>query len=441
MKKLGIDSLVVGFALFAMFFGAGNIIFPPYVGLTAGPEWFSGYLFYYMADVGLALVAIYAMLRANCIDRVEGIMFRLGKIPGTIMMGAAVVCIGPLLAIPRTCATTFSMGVVPFTGEDTLWIQILFSILYFAAVFAFSIKETKLVDIVGQFLTPVLVVGLLVMIIAGALNPIGPISDTPQIDNVTWMSISSGYQTLDVLAALVFGLIVVNALKAKGYKEPKLKFMSVAFASIVAGLLLLIVYGGLCYLGATVSTMYPPDVNKGKLVIEISNHIFGGTGAIILSVVVGLACLTTAVALTGATATFFSTVTHGKWSYTSIIIGVCVFDAIFANVGLEKIIKIAEPILVFLYPGALAVIVLSLFDAHIKNDNVFRFAAAGALIVSLCEVMGWYFPETFAFIKSLPFQESGFGWVVPAAVCAVLGLFVKAPPRDDDHYDHLIKIE
>ena len=441
MKQLSIDSLVVGFALFAMFFGAGNIIFPPYVGLSAGPEWFLGYLCYYIADVGLALVAIFAMLRANCIDRVEGIMFRLGGIPAKVMMGAVVICIGPLLAVPRTCATTFSMAVVPFTGPDAIVIQVLFSILFFAAAFAFSIKESKLVDIVGRYLTPLLVIGLLLMIIVGALNPIGPISDAAKIDNVPWMGISAGYQTLDVLAALVFGLIVVNALKAKGYTNPRLKFLSVALASVIAGLLLLVVYGGLCYLGATVSTMYPENIDKGLLVVHISNHIFGGTGGVILSVVVGLACLTTAVALIGATGTFFNTLTNGRWSYTVVVTAVCVFSAVFANVGLNNIISIAAPILTFIYPGALAVIVLSLFDSHIKNDNIFRFAAAGALAVSFCEVMGWYWPETFAFIKTLPFQGPGFGWVVPALVCGLAGLFVKAAPRRDEACDHLMDIE
>lgn len=432
MKKLSMDSLIVGFALFAMFFGAGNIIFPPYVGLAAGPEWFTGYLCYYMADIGLALVAIFAMLQANCIDKVGGIMLRLGSVPATIMMGAIVLCVGPLLAVPRTCATTFSLAVVPFTGPDVFWLQVLFSVLYFAATFAFSVKESKLVDIVGQYLTPLLIFGLLLMIIMGGLNPIGPVSDAPKIENIPWMGIIAGYQTLDVMGALVFGLIVVNALKAKGYTSGRQKFLSVSLASLVAGLLLLIVYGGLCHLGATVSTMYPENIDKGMLVVNIANHIFGATGSIVLSVVVGLACLTTAVAATGAVGTFFNTATKGKWSYSAIVAAVCVFSAIFSTVGLENIIAIAAPILTFLYPGTLVVIVLSLFDGKIKNDNIFRFAVIGALAVSFCEVLGWYWPETFAFIKQLPFQEPGFGWVAPAIACGLIGMFIKSASNARD---------
>lgn len=441
MRQLGINSLIVGFALFSMFFGAGNIIFPPYVGLASGPEWFGAYLCYYMADVGLALVAIFAMLRAECIDRPESIMVRLGKTPSLIMMGAVVLCIGPLLAVPRTGATTFSMAVVPLAGTDALWLQVSFISLYFIVNWALSIKESSLVDIVGRYLTPMLVFGLLLLIIMGGLNPIGPISDAPKIDNVIWMGISYGYQTLDVLAAMVFGLIVVNALKAKGYTSTKMKFISVSLASLVAGLFLLIVYGGLCYLGATVSTIYPENIDKGTLVVNIATHIFGRTGSGLLSVVVGLACMTTSVALTGATGTFFSTITNGKFSYKVVVTVVSIFSAVVANVGLNNIIALAAPILTFIYPGALAVIVLSLFDSHIKNDNIFRFAAAGALAVSFCEVMGWYFPEAFAFIKILPFQEPGFGWTVPAAVCGLAGVFFKAAPRVEEPCEAALEIE
>lgn len=429
MKQLSIHSTIVGFALFSMFFGAGNIIFPPYVGLAAGSEWLKGFFCYYMADIGLALVAIFAMLRAHSIDKVEGIMFRLGRIPARIMMSVVLICIGPLLAMPRTGATTFSMAIAPLTGTETMIPAILFSILFFGVTLAFSIRESALVELVGKYLTPALVIGLLLMIIVGAISPIAPISDTPQIQNVTWMGISAGYQTLDVMAAIIFGLLVVNALKAKGYDTHKLKFISVSLASLIAGILLLIVYGGLCYLGATVSTLYPENVDKGFLVMEIARLIFGPVGSAILGVVIGLACLTTAIALAGSMGTFFSRMSNGKWSYKSIVIVSCVFSAFVANFGLSNIIALAAPILTIAYPGVLAVIVLSLFDEQIKNDNVFRFAAAAAMAVSFCEVMGWYWPEIFAFIKALPFQEPGFGWSVPAIVAACLGAAVRPKHR------------
>lgn len=428
MKKLAGDAFIVGCALFAMFFGAGNVIFPPYVGLAAGPQWLSGFICYYIADVGLALVAVFAMLRANCIDRVEGIAHRLGDIPAKLMMASVVLCIGPLLAMPRTGATTFSMAVVPFAGMDALWLQIIFTIIYFGTVLVFSIRESALVDIVGRYLTPMLVLGLLAMILMGAINPIGPVSDAPKIENITWMGISYGYQTLDVMAIMIFGLIVVNALKAKGYTSEKRKFLSVGFASIVAGLLLFVVYGGLCYLGATVSTMYPENIDKGLLAISIAGHIFGAAGSAVMSLIVGLACLTTAIALAGSAGTFFSTLSNGRVSYATVVTITCAFSAFVATFGLNNIIAIAGPILTFLYPGTLTVVMLSLFDSQIRNDNVFRFATLGALAASFCDVMVGYFPGTFAFITILPFQTAGFGWTIPALLAGIIGSLFKPRP-------------
>ena len=421
MKQLSINSIIVGFALFSMFFGAGNIIFPPYVGLAAGQDWLTGFFCYYMADVGLALVAVFAMLRTESIDRIESIMVRLGDIPAKTMMVVILICIGPLLAMPRTCATTFSMAVAPLVGTDSLTASLIFTAIFFGLTLAFSFRESALVDLVGRYLTPLLVFGLLLMIVMGALSPIGPISDTPKVENVAWMGISAGYQTLDVLAIIVFGLLIVNAMKARGYSSYRMKFISVGLASLIAGLFLLIVYGGLCYLGATASTLYPESVDKGQLVMGISTRIFGPIGAAILSVVIGLACLTTAIALAGSVGTFFSTLTNGRLSYKNGTLAACLCSAVVANFGLNNIIALAAPILTIVYPGVLAVIILSLFDAQIRNDNIFRFAAAGAMAVSFCEVMGWHWPETFMFIKQLPFQQPGFGWVVPAAVCAAAG--------------------
>lgn len=428
MKQLCINSLVVGLALFSMFFGAGNIIFPPYVGLAAGEDWLTGFLCYYIADVGLALVAVFAMLRTESIGRVESIMVRLGNIPAKAMMVTIVICIGPLLAMPRTCATTFSMTIAPLAG-DTLAVSVGFAVIYFGLTLLFACRESALVDLVGRYLTPLLVFGLLLLIALGVISPIGPISDTPKIDNVAWMGISAGYQTLDVLAIIVFGLLVVNAMKARGYSSARMKFISVGLASIVAGIMLFIVYFGLCYLGATASTFFPENVDKGALVMAISVRIFGSFGSFVLSVVIGLACLTTAIALAGSMGTFFSTLTDGKISYRNATAFSCIFSAVVANFGLNSIIELAAPILTIVYPGILAVIFLSLFDKQIKNDNVFKLAAAGAITISFCEVMTWYWPDAFVFLKSLPLQKFGFGWIVPSAACAFIGFFIKKPAR------------
>ena len=420
MKKLIVDSFVVGLALFAMFFGAGNIIFPPSLGLTAGESWLTSFFFYYMADVGLALIAIFAMLRTQHIDKVEGIMHRLGNIPSKAYMAIAVFCIGPLLAVPRTAVISYEMAVVPFVGNGYLNV---FIISYFLVCYLFAIKESKLVDIVGKFLTPALVIGLFVMIFKGIIDPIGSVDTPARMDAFVWSSIRDGYQTLDVLAALVYGLIVINALKARGYTSHREKFISVGLASIIAGSILFIIYAGLCYLGATVSTLYPVDINKASLVIKIAEHLLGNIGSVILGLIVLLACITTAVALIGSTGTFFSTLSHGKLSYNMLVTLTCLFSIIVANFGLDVIIAISVPILMVIYPGALVVVVLSLFNNMISNDNIFKAATLGAVLVSTCEMLnGFNFP--FGFVKLLPFEFYGLGWVVPAIVFGVVGSFI-----------------
>ena len=163
MKKHLQDSLVIGFALFSMFFGAGNVIFPPYLGLESGPEWLAGFFSYFMADIGLALLAMFAILRQGSPD---GITARIGRIPSTALMCAIVLCIGPMLAIPRTAATTYETSLAPLVSGFS---PALFSILFFLLILLLCVRETAVVDIVGKILTPALLIGLLILIVVAVL--------------------------------------------------------------------------------------------------------------------------------------------------------------------------------------------------------------------------------------------------------------------------------
>lgn len=431
MKKLVMSSTMVGMALFSLNFGAGNIIFPPYVGLGSGPEWLLGFFCYYMADIGLALLAILAMVKAGTIDRPEGLFYRLRGRWAKIMMGAVLLCIGPMLAIPRTGATTYQMVVQPLLGEPGTLSLLITTLIYFGLVYALAIRESKLVDIVGKYLTPALVVGLLALIVAGVMNPLGPISETPMLDNVVWEGISSGYQTLDVLGCMVWGFVIVSALKAKGYTSDKHKALTVILACLAAGVIFLIIYGGLCYLGATVSTIYPLDYDRGTMIIEIADKLFGQAGSLVLGIVVSLACLTTGTGLAGGCGTFFYSLSDGKLSYKTIVTLTCIFSCVVANFGLNKIISMAVPVLVIIYPAALVIVVLSFFNKQINNDNIIKFATGGALLVSTLEVLNG-FGLPLGFVTKLPLSFYGFAWVLPAAVAGVIGYFFKAKPVEDD---------
>ena len=425
-KKLLRDSFVVGAALFSMFFGAGNVVFPLYIGLTAGTQWFTGFLCYYAADVGLALLTIYAMLASSCIDRKEGLFHRLGALPAMLMMSAIILCIGPLLAIPRTGATAFAISFAPlgYSSKGITLAKVLYSVAFFGISTVLAYRESNMVDAIARYLSPIKIGGFILIVIAATAWPLGRINADVHDANVAWNSILAGYQTLDVMASLVFGFVIVTALKNKGYTSGSQKALSVGLSSLVAGALLFVIYGGLCYLGATGSSLYPADTEKGALAAYLVGGLFGSASTVVLAVVMSISCMATAVGLIGTTGTFISQFSKGRVSYRTVAVCTGLFSMVISNVGLDIIIAFAAPILTFLYPGTLVVIVLSLFDRYIRNDTIFRFATVGALLSSGLSVLE-SFGLPVAITASLPFESVGLGWIAPACIFGVAGWLVR----------------
>lgn len=187
------DIIVVGFALFSMFFGAGNVIFPPYLGMESGPQWLAGFSAYFIADIGLALAAMFALLR---VGSSEAVLQRVGRVPSEVLMCAIILCVGPMVAIPRTSASTFEMAIAPnLPGVSA----VVFSVLFFALILALCIRESAVVDIVGKVLTPLLLVGLAAIIIKGVVTPLGTIAAEAKIDSAVVTGVKAGYQTMDAL--------------------------------------------------------------------------------------------------------------------------------------------------------------------------------------------------------------------------------------------------
>ena len=417
------DKWMVGLALFSMFFGAGNVIFPPYLGMTAASMWVPAFICYYIADIGLAMLAILAMLK--CDSDIEGITCRIGRIPAVLLSTLVVLCVGPMLAIPRTAATTFEMGVSPiFPGVNPL----VASIAFFVLIWVLCVKEASVVDIVGKFLTPALFIGLMIVIIKGIIDPLGPIAAEPKVSNIISSGIISGYQTMDVLAALIFGVIIVKTVKEKGYTEIKAKNAVIGGAGLVAGAGLLIVYFGLAHLGATASTMYGVDVSRSTLILEIIKNLLGNVGMVIFGIVVALACITTAVALVSSSGAYFSRLSKGRVSYKVIVTIVCVISPVIANIGLDEIIAISEPVLSIVYAPALTLIILTIVGDKIKNDNVFKAAALGAFLISVLETAANH-GLGFQFVNYLPLHHFGFGWLLPTVICGVAGYFIKGDKK------------
>lgn len=416
-KKLVTDSIVVGFALFAMFFGAGNVVFPPYLGMHAGEQWANGFLFYFIADIGLALVAMFAILHAGGADNITG---RIGHVASKVLMCAVILCIGPMVAIPRTAATTLEMSVTPFFSGMS---PVVFSIIFFAVILLLSIKQSAVIDIVGKILTPALLIGLLVLIVKGFVSPIGDIVDTGvSASEVTVNGIKSGYQTMDVLAAMAFGIIILSSADEKGYTDSKSAAKMIGIAAALSGVLLMIVYFGLTYLGATASTVFPTDISRANLVIGIVELLLGKAGLIIFAIVIALACITTAVALVSSAASFFAKLANDKISYGVFVVVICVSSAVISNLGLDMIIAIATPVLDIVYPPMLVLILLSWFGDKL-HKSVYVSSVAGSLIASVlatAELYGMNIPV----IDSLPLASLGLGWLTPAAVFGLVAYLV-----------------
>lgn len=407
-KKFGADSIVVGFALFSMFFGAGNVIFPPYLGFGAGTQWVNGFLFYFIADIGLALFALFTLLKVGGSENITG---RIGSVASNILMSAIILCIGPMVAIPRTAATTFEMSVAPLISGVS---PVIFSVAFFIVVLLLSIRQSAVIDVVGKVLTPALLIGLLVLIIKGIISPLGSIVN-PHVDSsfVIVNGIKSGYQTMDVLAALAFGIIILKSAQEKGYSDARESSKMIRAAAVIAGVLLLIVYFGLTYLGATSASLFSLDISRAELVIGIVQRLLGKTGLVIFAVVVALACMTTAVALVSSAASFFEKLTKGRLSYATLVIIICVSSAVISNLGLDRIVAVASPILDIVYPPTLVLIALSWFGDRLSR-GVYRWAVIGALIASVLSTLSLY-GVSVPIVNTLPLASLGLGWIVPAA--------------------------
>ena len=432
------DSLVGGFALFAMFFGAGNLIFPPDIGIKGGAMWALGYIFYFIADVGLAVLGVFAVLKSQ--GNLDKLGSSMGKIPAIIMNTAVLLCIGPFLAIPRTAAAAYELGAVPIMGIDTSvskWPLAVFSVIFFVIVLILSIRQSKVIDIVGKILTPLLLVTLVVLIITGLIHPMASISGEPTEPMVKY-GLYNGYQTMDAFASIFFVNIIITTFKNKGYTEEKKLYGLTVNATIIAGILLFLVYGGLSYLGASTGSNWASDVlngtmNQAALLINITEALLGKTGIIVLGLIAAFACLTTAIGLTSATGRYFEELSGGKLSYGLVTVITCIFSAGACNLGLSQIISIAAPILTILYPVMIMLMITAILRDLIPVLWAFRVAILVTFIVSIISTLRDMFGfEQLDWIHKLPLDSYGFNWTAPVLVAFVLSAIVLVITKSTD---------
>lgn len=411
--------IIMGLALFATQFGAGNLIFPPFLGRDTGSHWFIGFIGFFLMDVGLAVAAIISVV-ANKKGTMDGVTDRMGKIPGKIMVSAIIICLGPLIAIPRTAATTYEMGIKALLPSIPLW---LFGLIFYGITLLLVIRPTKVVDIIGNYLTPILLAVMVLLIVAGIIHPISTSTIVSGAKPLN-AGIVNGYQTLDGIGGVPQALMMITAATAYGYTKKEDVRDTVAGSALISGTLLALVYGGLTYLGSTVSGVAAAQgLDQAPLLMFITGKLLGNFGAIALTIIVLMACLTTSIGLSSVVGDYFETLSNGKLPYKRTVITVIVISYALSNFGLTNIIKLAGPILGILYPPMIVLVIFALLDRVVKNDHVAGLGAYFALVASLMGnlPMG----PLSDFIAKMPFASDGLGWIVPALIGCIIGAFIK----------------
>lgn len=410
-------TIIIGLALFALYFGAGNLIFPPTVGQAAGTDWLVAIIGFSITGIVLPLLAVVAIYNTG--GTMETLFKPVGKwfyIPFNLIL---MICIGMLVTMPRMAATTYELGVEKITPGVPLVVA---NIVYFLVVFYFCLNKSTIIDKVGKWLTPALVLILAFIVIKGIVSPIGTPIYTNQ-DNTLSSSLLSAYQTGDVGTGILVAPIIIAAILSYGYRGRQIK--ALIFPSIViAGLCLLFVYGGLLYIGATVSDILPAnlsDIERLSTIVEMS---LGSFGIYAVAFAIILACLTSTIGIMAIVAEFVNEITKNKIGYKAWVAIIATICATIASFGVAQIVELTFPIFLAVYPIIIALVLLGTFHKFIPNNGAYKGTVLFTAVVSIIDtlgVVGINIPGITSFISSLPLSASGFSWAVPAIVGFILG--------------------
>ncbi|GKV64750.1 MULTISPECIES: branched-chain amino acid transport system II carrier protein [unclassified Sporosarcina] len=439
-KKLSFSSsLVIGVMLFALFFGAGNLIFPAELGQLAGTNTWKAMLGFLFTGVGLPFLGILAIGYSGSRDLQE-LASRIHPLYALIFTSVLYLTIGPFFAAPRTGAVAFDIGIAPFLNDFPVALaRFLFTLLFFGISMWLSLNPAKIVDRVGKLLSPLIIILLIGLIAMTVFKPMGIVqpAQIPYTEGAFFTGFLEGYNTMDALASLVFGIIVIKAVQAMGITDKKQILTSTAKTGFVAAGFLAIIYLGIAYLGAA-SVDSIGYVNSGGAVLsETASYYFGSIGFVLLGIVIMLACLTTAIGLLTACGEYFHSIIP-IISYKWFVVIFSTFCLTVANFGLANIINFSLPVLVLLYPLAMVLIILTFTGPLFHQSKlVYQTATAAAFLISSVEALVKFYklvdhqlPAWISWINKMytdyiPYYAEGIGWLVPVLiVTAVFGLSV-----------------
>ncbi|WP_122646227.1 branched-chain amino acid transport system II carrier protein [Enterococcus mediterraneensis] len=436
-KKLRLkDYLFIGSMLFGLFFGAGNLIFPVHMGQEAGQAITLANLGFLITGIGLPFLGVIAIGMSQS-SGVYDLATRVNKRYGMIFTILLYLVIGPFFALPRLATTSFEIGVAPFLAAESQPIMLaVFSILFFGVAWWFSRKPTKILDYVGKFMNPLFLLLLGFLLLLAFLQPMGEITTAPVVESYQahpfFTGITQGYNTLDALASLAFGIIIVTTIKNMGVVKPATIAIDTVKSGSISILLMGIIYTLLSFMGTMSLGKFPISENGGIALAQIASFYLGKTGSLLLAFIVIIACLKTAIGLITAFAETFVELLPSR-SYALFVGIASLLPGIFANVGLTKIIEFSTPVLMFVYPLAITLILLALLSPLFKHEGiVYRLTTYFTFIASILDglnaapaaVRNLSLVDSLLSIaeKYLPFFTIGMGWIVPAAVGFVVGL-------------------
>lgn len=441
MKKLTMrEILFLSSMLFGMFFGAGNLIFPVSMGQMAGHNLWKASAGFLITGVGLPLLGVAAL----GISREKGLLELSSHVSrgyGVFFTCALYLTIGPFFAIPRCATVSYTVGIQQLLpGAHGALGLALFSLLFFLAVLFFSLRPGEILTWVGKVLNPLFLFFLAILVIYALLFPLGSISNiAPEgayAESPFATGLLEGYNTMDALAGLAFGIVVIDAIRRLGVEEPAGIAKNTVLSGLFSTLLMGVIYVLVTVMGAQSRGAYATAANGGEALSQIAAHYFGAAGAWILALTVTLACLKTAVGLLTSCAETFSKMFPRGPSYRVWVVIFCVLSFLIANLGLNAILEYSLPVLMFLYPLAIVLILLTLFGRFFQNDTaVLRWTVGFTAAAAVFELLRGLPADTRMALRLdgltawitrwLPLAKYGFGWILPALLGLLIGLLVR----------------
>lgn len=439
-RKLSFNqTLLVGSLLFGLYFGAGNLIFPIELGQNSGTNLYKVVLGFIISGVGLPLLGVVA----SAISKNDS-LFEMGKTVSDkfayFFTTALYLTIGPFFAIPRTSTVAFEVGIAPNISEDEIKLFLfIFSLIFFLAVLAFALKPGKVMDNIGKILTPTFLILLSVLVIFAIIKPMGDLAKNQPTKiyqkNPLFTGILDGYNTMDALASLAFAIIIISSIRKLGVKDSN----QIAKETLKSGVICLIamstVYISLSFMSSSSVNIMKLGNNGGRILSNISFYYLGNFGKILLAAIVIVACLKTAIGLIIACSEIFIQMYPNTLSYKAYAVVFTLISFLIANLGLQKIISLSIPVLMYLYPLAIVLIFLSLAYPIIgENKRIFSLTILFTAIFSIFDLLK-ALPENISSTNSiskivdfaknyLPAFEIGFGWFIPAIFGIILGLLI-----------------